>query len=399
MIEKIIFNLLAIVLFLIIFVLMARKNDTNYVIILIAEAIGIAINFVELNFNILENGFLKALEYILAIILPICLLIAEYKKIKFAEIVSFIKVKYYYYTNNNEKARKVLVQLVTKYSDSYIGRNMLAKTYEKQGNYEDAITEYYRTMSIKQNDLNINYKIAELLIKTQRNDEAESTLINVLKQKPDFYEASNLLGDLLYNEQRYKEAINVYTDALIYKPEDFNLYYNLGMVYVGLNDFQNANICYKRAAELNSKLYNAYYTLGQLSLIANDIDEAERYFAESLYDEIEADSYYELSRIYMLRNEKEKAITFIEKAIEKDIKYLTISKKDPLFIPIKQYLVEPTEIKQPEQKFTEKEQFVRRKLRKTIAIVEKIGFKQMEENIENSIEQHNEIENEIQRDI
>ena len=48
LIEKFIFNILAFSLFIIIFSKLIRKNDTNYVVILVIEAIGIAINFLEL---------------------------------------------------------------------------------------------------------------------------------------------------------------------------------------------------------------------------------------------------------------------------------------------------------------------------------------------------------------
>lgn len=390
MIEKIIFNLLAITLFIIIFFIMARKNDTNYISLLVLEAIGIGLNFLELNFHIFENTATKIAEYILAIAIPIVILILERKNIKYSEIIAIVKIKYFRLTRQEEKMRSVLVQLVTKYPDSYIGRKLLAELYEKQEDYENAMIEYYRVIEIKDDDFQSNYKIAELLTKINKNKEAEKTLNYLLQRKPDFYEATNLLGDILYNQQRYKEAIGVYIEGLKYKPEDYNLYYNLGMVYIGLNDFKNAKTCYEKAAEINSKLYNAYYTLGQLSLIANDLEEAEKYFTESLYEEVEADSYYELAKIYMLKNEREKAITFIKKAIELDIRYIKVSRKEPIFIPIKQYLVEPEN--KDEEKIEEKDELsqkelqVKEKLIKTTQIVEKIGFKQREEKIEKQVQ-------------
>lgn len=388
MIEKMIFNLLAIALFIIIFFIMARRNDTNYVSLLILEAIGIGINFIILNLGIEEPLAVKILEYVLAVILPIAIIIMEKKNINYSEIITVAKVKMYEMFKNDEKARTVLIAFVTKYPNSYIGRKSLAKSYEKQGDYENAMIEYYRTVELKNDDYNSNYKIAEMLNLLGKPSEAEITLNDLLKRKPDCYEASTLLGDMLYSQERFKEAINIYTDALRFRPEDYNLYYNLGMVYIGLNDFQNAKICYDKAAEINSKLYNAYYTLGQLALIANDLDEAERYFTESLYEETEANSYYELSRIYMLKNEREKAITFVQKAFELDIKYLKLAKREPLFITIKQYLIEPEVQNEPEETLSEKELKIKQKLIKTSAIVEKIGIKQREEKIEHKQQEY-----------
>ena len=52
LVSKILFNLLAVALFVIIFFKMIKKNDTTYVSILIAEAIGIGINFIEIIGNL-----------------------------------------------------------------------------------------------------------------------------------------------------------------------------------------------------------------------------------------------------------------------------------------------------------------------------------------------------------
>lgn len=51
MLEKIIFNLFAFTLFILIFIKFIRKNDTSYVYLLITQFVGIAINFIELSFG------------------------------------------------------------------------------------------------------------------------------------------------------------------------------------------------------------------------------------------------------------------------------------------------------------------------------------------------------------
>ena len=51
MFEKIIFNLFAFTLFILMFIKFIRKNDTSYVYLLALQFVGIAINFVELSFG------------------------------------------------------------------------------------------------------------------------------------------------------------------------------------------------------------------------------------------------------------------------------------------------------------------------------------------------------------
>lgn len=60
MIEKILFNVIAFSLFINIFLLkLVKKNDTTYLYIIILEAIGIAINFISILFNIWDRNIYK----------------------------------------------------------------------------------------------------------------------------------------------------------------------------------------------------------------------------------------------------------------------------------------------------------------------------------------------------
>ena len=63
--EQLIFNILAFTLFVIIFLKIVSKNDTSYVLSLLLEALGIAINFMEIIKNEGLPIFLKIIVYIL----------------------------------------------------------------------------------------------------------------------------------------------------------------------------------------------------------------------------------------------------------------------------------------------------------------------------------------------
>ena len=68
--EKIIFNVLAFSLFVIMFFKMIKKNDTNYVVILCLQAVGIAINFIEIIFRWNLNAFMRMFIYLISVIIP-----------------------------------------------------------------------------------------------------------------------------------------------------------------------------------------------------------------------------------------------------------------------------------------------------------------------------------------
>ena len=103
-------------------------------------------------------------------------------------------------------------------SESYIGHKTLAEVYEKEENYSVAVDEYIRANGINNKDIKLNYKIADLLNKDKRANEAINVLQDILNRNPDYYKATDLLGEILYTNERYKEAINVYMNALRYNP-------------------------------------------------------------------------------------------------------------------------------------------------------------------------------------
>ncbi len=339
MLENIIFSLLAFSLFIIVFFKIIKKDDTNYIILLILQGIGIAIIFFEIRLGIKANLFFRVLRYILSIILPMLVIFLEFKDINFSEILSVGIANFLVLIGDTKGAKSILSKMVEKYPDSYYGHKLLAVIYEKEGGMRKAIDEYVTAIDIKKNDYNSYYKISELLRDLGKKDEAIEMLEKLVRNKPDMYEASCLLGDMLCEQERFKEAASVYESALKFRPADYELYYNLGIVYTRLNDFQMAKDMYERAASINHKLWGAKYNLGQLALIEKEYNLAEQYFKESLYDKnLEAMSYYQLARIYAGRGEKDRALEFLNKSIELDHRLLKKASKEKVFQNIRELI-------------------------------------------------------------
>ena len=372
--EKILFNFAAFFLFIFIFFKMIYKNDTNYLLLIAIQATGITINFIEIITGNYGNMYLKVIMYILSIIIPIIIFILERSGGNFSEKISVFKARFYMLFKDDKDAKDILIRLVTKYPESYKGHKLLAIIYEKEGGIRKSIDEYVKSIDINKKDYNSYYKVAELLLDLNKIDESKSMLENLLKKKPDYYDASNLLGELLIREDKCKEAIIVYTEALRYSPNDYDLYYSLGIAYTKLNDFQNAKNCYEKAAQINHELYGASYNLGQISMLYTDIDKAEKYFTECLYsDALEAKAYFELAKIYMLKNERDKAVAFVNKAIEID---RTIKKKveeEPLFIPIRTYITIPKELPATVEPTNNKRKMLSKKEKMAIEHLEKMS--------------------------
>jgi len=148
LIEKFIFNILAFSLFIIVFSKLIRKNDTNYISILVLEAIGILLNFLELLAGgIFASNIAKVLMYVTAIIIPGIVILIEYTGTNFSELLSIICVKFLLALGDRRAAKTVLLSLIDKYPESYKGHMLLAKIYEKEGGTRKAIDEYVKSVN------------------------------------------------------------------------------------------------------------------------------------------------------------------------------------------------------------------------------------------------------------
>ena len=393
--EQLIFAIIAFALFIYMFYKMIKENETSYVILLILQAFGILLNFIEIISKVQLNMIFVIIKYALAILLPVVIIVLEKNRIPYVEIIDILKAKIFLKLGDNKNAKQALIHLVTKYPENYKGHKMLAEIYEDEGGMRKAIDEYVQAIDIHKRDYDSYYKIAELLTNLDKQDEAAQMLNNLLRKKPDYYQATVLLGEILINKEMYKEAANVYHEGLRYNPTSYDLNYNLGLVYTMLNDFENAKICYEKEAEINSLLYNAKYALAERALIYKEIEEAREYFLQATEsEELAPDAYYELAKIEIIKGNKETAIQYANTAIDLNSKKIVPKvKSDPVFIPIIARLTLPFNLEMAsmkqdndeeynkenkQEKLSEKELKAKEHLEETFEITKNISYADIE---------------------
>ena len=407
LVEQLIFTVISFALFVFIFFKMIKNNDTTYITFLILEALGIALNFVEVLFNIKLNILLKILMYVFSVILPVFIIILEKNNFSITEHISIAKAMILFELGNNKKAKQVLISLISKMPNTYKGHKLLAEIYENEGGMRKAIDEYVQAIDINKKDYNSYFKVANLLTNLDKKDEASQMLSSLLSKKPDYTEASVLLGDLLIEKEMYKEAVNIYQEALKYEPISFELNYSLGIVYTMLNDFQSAKEYYEKAAEINSLVYNSKYSLAEIALIFKELEEAEKNFLETIDDEELAPySYFELAKIALIKGDKDNAIKYANIAI--DLNPSKIAKKvknDAIFIPILAKLSIPFNLdaqdnsKKQETKLTKKEILAKEHLEEMFTITRHLSYndiKMLNHNSKNGTTKKKEVELEQQ---
>lgn len=356
MVERIIFSLVSFLLFAYIFLFkMMKKNDTTYLAILVCQAIGILLNLIRILLDTLNGAISVIIMYVFSIIIPAVVVLLENKNINCSEWIQLSLAKIYSVLGNEKKAKDILINIVIKYDKSYKAHKMLAEIYEKEGGMRKAIDEYVKALDLMPSDYITYFKISVLLKELGKKEESIQMLKTLVNKRPEMKEANKMLADLLLDEKKYKQAITIYVQAIKYDSDNAELYYNLGNAYSRMNEFSLAKECYKKTTQIDSTNYNAFYRLGQISLLYRDIESAEKYFLESIYGETEIKSYYQLAKIYMIKNNKTKSATNINSAIQMDSTYYKIAIDEPIFLPIKQLIIKPQEEIKPEIKESEKE--------------------------------------------
>ena len=158
MIKQILFTVIAFVLFVYILLFkMIKKNDTTYLTILGIEAIGILLNLIKISFDILSGTLATIILYFLCIVIPVLVIILETRNINISEIIKVSLAQIYLWVRKPKKAKRVLISLISKYKQSYIGHKMLAHIYEKEGGMRKAIDEYVNVLEIKNLHFQLSY--------------------------------------------------------------------------------------------------------------------------------------------------------------------------------------------------------------------------------------------------
>ena len=188
MIFEIIFNIIAVVMFITMFFKMIKKNNTQYLYILLMQFIGILINFIELIFIEGTNVTLKLIAFILSIMLPVVVFgLEKRKKIDFPEMLNIFLANLMLKMGKETEAKRYLLTLINKYPESFEGHKLLAEVYEKEGRISNAVSEYLRAIEISPKEIEINYNIANLMHAEGKNNEAIELLQDVLKKKPEHF--------------------------------------------------------------------------------------------------------------------------------------------------------------------------------------------------------------------
>jgi len=313
-----------------------KDKNINYLFLFIIQLVSIITLITAKILKIETDIFIQIYILLINYIVPTIVLCSHYSNVDLSEFFTLKLGDHYYRKNKYEAALKCYKKALSKNLNSAKIYSKLGIVYNCLGDRRTAFDRFVKAVELDRNDFKSYYEIGLIFNDMGKFQDAQIVLDNVLRIRPNYTPASELLGNILFSEQKYNEAVTVYKNALKYDKENYQLYYNIAVAKSESKDLEEAKYFYEKAIELNPTLYEGYFNLGQINLIKGELSNAEKMFKNCLLDDaLKSKSYYQLAKVYMLNKLKDDALTFIGYAINADSSLKFKAESDPMFESIR----------------------------------------------------------------
>lgn len=218
--------------------------------------------------------------------------------------------------------------------------NLAAKELEQQADqlrqeksYMDAL-DYYKA-ALKKVDKDklaaaqLYNKMGITEMHLLRNDQAKKNFEKATKLNPKFATAFNNLGVIHYVRKDYRRALKNYQKAIDLDPTSASHFSNLGTAHFARKEFEQATAAYNKAMEIDPGVFERRNNFGVSAHMASPADRA-RY-------------HYVIARMYATRNDADKCLLYLRKALEEGFpvaqnianeQEFTLIRKDPRFVAL-----------------------------------------------------------------
>jgi len=168
----------------------------------------------------------------------------------------------------------------------------------------------------------MNPQIAYLLnlsiqqIQSERLNDAERTLSQLLKLQPKNSDAYNFLSVIAAYRLKWEEALELINKSIRYSPNNSVAYSNKGNILKELCRFQEVEACYKKAIQLDQKHFEVYNNIGNFYQEVGRYEEAfENYDKAIQLEPNYAEAFSNKGNTLQKIGEYDKAIEMYEKAL------------------------------------------------------------------------------------
>ena len=185
--------------------------------------------------------------------------------------------------------------------------NESALSLLKSGHLGQAIRLIRIFLEIHDLSPDLNYNLANFYRMNNDLGKAIKYAWRAAELKKDFRDAYDLVGNIFFRLEDYENAIVAYQKVMDIGPKDAVGYYNLGCVYSAMEDIDNAEESWKNAISREK-----VRKVKKEKALEDELTRTVTVFKAS----VSAKAHDGLGRLYLQRNESEKALEHFEKAVE-----------------------------------------------------------------------------------
>jgi tetratricopeptide (TPR) repeat protein len=187
--------------------------------------------------------------------------------------------------------------------------------------YEEAIVQYRSAIAIDRYNASTLNRLGLVYHQSQNLSEAERYYREAVKQNPYYLEAMNNLGTLAYVRKQYDRALDQYNRALKLRPESPTILINVGACLFDMNRYDEGMKAYQRALSIDPKVFERSSSTGFGTLIQT----SQR--SDPLKN-------FNLAKLFAANGDKDRAISYLYKAVEEGLKDLEKIKTEPAFMAL-----------------------------------------------------------------
>jgi tetratricopeptide (TPR) repeat protein len=229
-------------------------------------------------------------------------------------------------SGNNDRAIQILRRMVLDRPASAVPHSGLATIYTRQRRYEDAASEFEKTLRLNPHDDLTRAAYLQNLLSRSKFEVALPIAQEYYRNRPDDIDTVYLLGVVDRELDNYSEAKKFLLQAAKMNPQHYGTRYNLGVVYAKLGEPAAARTQLEKAIRLDPTSAEAHFQLASVlrSLSLQDDARAQLSIYQSLTTEraqkdVAAAKANE-AKESLAKGDAPKAVQLYREAIENDPK-------------------------------------------------------------------------------
>lgn len=247
----------------------------------------------------MELNFLIAF---IVVIVGVLLFIFGYKQYILAR---YKQIRELIETGNLDRALSILNSIIERDFNNYRAHYYRGLVYTLRNEYELALEEFQKVLSIGEYDNEINEviireKLVEIYIKLNNNEEAQKELALLIQLEPENTDYYFKMGLLYYERGRYQQALGNFVKVLEINPNDLLGNFYTGLLYYKNHQYQEAMAHFDKTLDLDPRFVRAYFYRGMVQYNLKQYTQAIKDFDSSIQDpdhKIETQTYKGLSLI------------------------------------------------------------------------------------------------------